>query len=163
MQNIKKILLYGAAVLGIILTVFAVGTMRLNDRAGKAGLNSQFPVAGASNTQGAISLEPQINDEAGVSIEAAPIEFSAAGPVKFNIIFTTHQGDLGFDLLKQAALFDNQGREYAPQSWDGGSGGHHLQGALIFPALPAATTKMRLVIKNIYGVAKRAFEWRLSQ
>lgn len=177
MQNIKKILLTGAAALGIILIVFAVGTMKVKNQDGETGLGSQSLVAGTSGARDIGNSEvnfnnppkldsenskPQINEEGGVSVETVLTELSAGAPVKFNITFTTHQGDLNLDLLKQAVLFDDQGKAYAPQSWDGGSGGHHLSGNLVFSSLPARTKKIKLVIKDIYGVAEREFEWELE-
>lgn len=109
-----------------------------------------------------LSLAPQINNEEGVLIEVAPTDFAPTQPIKFEITFTTHQGDLDFDLTKQAILYDENGNQYLPLSWDGGRGGHHLSGALIFPAISADAKNMKLIIKDIYGVAKRKFEWEIK-
>lgn len=102
------------------------------------------------------------NKEAGVSVEVTPIDFAPAEPIKFQIAFTTHQGDLNFGLTKQAILYDGQNRQYLPISWDGGSGGHHLEGILIFPALTEETKNIKLIIKGVYDVPERIFEWNLN-
>ena len=79
-------------------------------------------------------MQPQINEEGGVSAEVAPTGFELSNP-QFKITFTAHQGDLNFDLTKNAVLIDDKNNQYKPISWTGGSGGHHLAGQLIFPAI----------------------------
>ncbi len=47
-------------------------------------------------------------------------------------------------------------------SWDGPApGGHHASGTLSFPGLGAETRSFRLVLKDLYGVPERIFEWQL--
>jgi len=108
------------------------------------------------------TLQTLTNDEGGVTVEVTPINLEPGKPAQFEINFTTHQGDLNFDLLKQAVLTDGKNKQYSPATWDGGNGGHHLTGTLIFSALPAETKNIKLIIKDVYGVPERIFEWSLQ-
>lgn len=108
-----------------------------------------------------IELQPQANDEAGVSVEVSADKFDLINP-SFKITFTTHQGDLNFDITKISVLIDDQGRQYSPLNWDGGSGGHHLAGNLIFPAIDKNTKTIKLILKDIYGIEEREFLWNLE-
>ena len=62
----------------------------------------------------------------------------------------------------KSVLIDGAGSEYSPIGWQGGKGGHHLSGELIFPSLNSEVGNMRLVISDVYGVAERVFEWDLE-
>ena len=75
----------------------------------------------------------------------------------FDVSFTTHEGDLSFDLVKASRL-EIDGQILQAKSWDGGSGGHHLNGTLTFPGIEKKPTKMILRIENIAG-ANRTFTW----
>ena len=75
----------------------------------------------------------------------------------FEVSFTTHEGDLSFDLVKASTL-EIEGVVLPAKSWDGGSGGHHLSGTLTFPGLEKEPTKMVLKMANIAG-ADRTFTW----
>ena len=108
-------------------------------------------------------LEPRVNDEGGLSIEATPVDFSFSTPVKLKIDFTTHQGDLKFDLTKISYLLDDKNNKYVPASWDGGSGGHHLSGTLYFSEPIKDAKTIKFVIENVYNVEKRAFIWEIKQ
>ncbi len=141
MKNIKIILL-------IIIVLFLAGI-------------GYFAFNNGSN-QPAASLEPQVKDEGGVSIEVAPMDFSFSKPVKLKISFTTHQGNLDFDMTKISYLIDDKNNKYIPNSWDGGTGGHHLSGTLYFSEPVKNTKTMKLVIENVYGVEKREFFWEIN-
>lgn len=87
----------------------------------------------------------------------------------FKVAMDTHSVELAYDLTKTAILRINRGREYAPLSWDGGSGGHHLSGKLSFPATDASgqpvlaldVKVLELILKGIGGVPSRVFRWDL--
>jgi hypothetical protein len=49
-----------------------------------------------------------------------------------------------------------------PQTWEGGRGGHHLSGNLIFPTVSQDARSIKLIIKDIYGVSQREFLWALK-
>ena len=126
------------------------------------GASAYFALFNKSgNDKNAIALQPQINEEGGVSAEVAPTGFELSNP-QFKITFTAHQGDLNFDLTKNAVLIDDKNNQYKPISWTGGSGGHHLAGQLIFPAIAKNIKTIELVIKDVYGVKERKFFWDLK-
>ncbi len=101
------------------------------------------------------------NSEGGLSIDITPISIVSNKPLKFEVAFNTHQGDLVFDLTKQAQLLDDKNNRYQPTEWQGGRGGHHLSGLLIFPPISPAVKQIKLRLVDIYGVAERTFEWDL--
>ena len=115
-----------------------------------------------NKTQPSIALGLKVNEGGGLSIEAVPIDFSASKPVKLQIDFTTHQGDLNFDLTKISYLLDDKNNKYVPVSWDGGNGGHHLSGALLFSKPIRDTKTMIFIIENVYNVEKREFIWEIE-
>lgn len=125
------------------------------------GQNTQTQQPPANQNQSA-NLETKTNTAGGLVVDVTPIDLKPDNQIKLEIKFTTHQGDLNFDLLKQALLVDDKNQPYVPLSWDGGSGGHHLEGALIFPAVASDAKRIKLIIKNIYDIPEREFEWELN-
>lgn len=107
-------------------------------------------------------LLPEMNEGGGLSITVTPIDFSFEKPVQFKIAFETHQGDLNFDLTKISYLLDDKNNKYIPVSWEGGTGGHHLSGTLVFPEIPNNTKQIKLFIKNVYDIESRQFLWNLK-
>ncbi len=95
----------------------------------------------------------------GLTVEATPVKVEPGKPVQFDVALDTHQGGLDFDLAEQAVLIDGAGGEYSPIEWQGAKGSHHLSGRLVFPPLDSEAAGMALVIRNVYGVAERVFEW----
>lgn len=116
----------------------------------------------ANQTESRVDSKIQINDEGGVSVEVELIGFDPKEPVRFQITFNTHQGDLNFDLTKISFLVDDNGKEYPPLEWQGGSGGHHLSGVLVFPVLSGNQKMIKLIMRDIYGINKREFKWDLK-
>lgn len=110
--------------------------------------------------QNSQELQKQSAEETDVTVEVTPVMFSSAG-VDFTIRFTTHSVDLDFNLLEKAELQGNKVKTLQPISWDGGKGGHHLFGNLKFPSFNEKTSSMKLIIKDVAGVPKRIFEWKL--
>lgn len=147
MKNIKAILLIIAVLLLAGLGYFAL-------------LKNRTP---QEQVQPSTTLEPRVNNEGGVSVEATPVDFSFLTPVKLKIAFTTHQGDLDFDLTKISYLLDDKNNKYTPASWDGGSGGHHLSGTLSFSGVIKGAKTIKFVIENVYNIEKREFIWEIKQ
>ncbi len=129
-----------------------------NSQADKETVNLKPPQNETQNK----NFESRINDEGGVSIEVTPINFESGKQIQFEIAFTTHQGSLDFDLMQKSVLIDSLGNTYLPLEWQGGRGGHHLSGTLIFSPLKEGIKQFKLVIKNIYDVSERIFEWNLK-
>ncbi len=97
----------------------------------------------------------------GVTIAVTPQGQAGAGP-EFKITMDTHSQDLSDDLLKSAVLVDSAGNRHTPTAWDGaGPGGHHREGVLRFPPLPA-TSSMELQITRPKEQSPRTFRWQLQ-
>ena len=115
-----------------------------------------------NKAQPSITLSSKVNEGEGLSIEVEPVDFSPSEPVKLRIGFTTHQGDLNFDMTKVSYLLDDKNNKYVPSSWDGGSGGHHLSGALYFSEPIGNSKTMKFIIENVYNIEKREFLWEIK-
>ncbi|MBI2184036.1 MAG: hypothetical protein HYU39_03650 [Thaumarchaeota archaeon] len=126
-----------------------------------------FTSLGASTTAGAveaITLDSKASEENGLAVAVEPILFSFERELTFKIGLNTHSGDLNFDLTKLAYLQDSNGIVYTPVQWKGSSpGGHHREGELVFPPMSGKPVSMKLVLKGLYGVPSRVFEWRLTK
>ena len=109
-----------------------------------------------------VSLPSRSNTGGGLTIDVTPVSLEVDKPGQFNVKFTTHQGDLDFNLVEQAYLVDDKGNKYIATQWQGGTGGHHLSGQLIFSSIESEVTEVQLVINDIYGVKERVFEWDLG-
>lgn len=95
--------------------------------------------------------------EAVVKIKPLVCDEFCENEASFDVSFTTHEGDLSFDLVKISTL-EADGQILPAKNWDGGSGGHHLSGTLTFPGLNEEPEKMILRMRNIAG-ADRTFTW----
>ncbi len=125
--------------------------------------SSYAKINGAGITAGVSELPEKTNSENAATITAKPVDFGFGTPVKFYITLTAHQGSLDYDMAKVSVLLDAEGNSYQPVSWDGSPpGGHHRSGTLTFPALRGKTGNMKLIIKGIYNVPERLFEWTLA-
>lgn len=102
----------------------------------------------------------QSDDQGEVIVEVTPISLDAGKEVKFRVALDTHSVELAYDLMKTSKLVDDKGQSLVPFSWNGGSGGHHLNGELVFPSLATETKSAQLVIANISGFDRR-FIWNL--
>ena len=116
----------------------------------------------AADVDRAFVLAPLVNDQNSVTLEAEPLDFRLDEPVRFRLSFNTHQGDLNFDLTKISLLEDDRGNTFQPLRWEGSPpGGHHRKGVLVFPKLKAQTKWIKLIIRDVFDVPKRIFEWKL--
>lgn len=106
-----------------------------------------------------LSYQTQTNEEGEVGVSVTPLLFSK-DLSKFSMVLTTHSVELDYDLKEISVLADDQKNVYRALSWDGGRGGHHLKGTLIFPAFAKNTKAVKLVIRGIEGV-DRSFEWEM--
>lgn len=150
--NLKKIR-NGAILISIIFLLIAFGQIR-----GK----QKNPLSADLIQEKTPVLAVKTNNENGLSIEATPIDFFLEKPIQIEIKFTTHQGDLNFDLTKNAVLIDDKNQQYLPLTWSGGNGGHHLSGTLVFPTISKETKNIKLIINNVYNIKERIFEWNLE-
>jgi len=158
--NIKKIK-YGAMIGALIVLIFLF--FRIKNGVNNNDITIPNPLVDdqSNSVVQPISLPSRLNSEGNLSIEITPINFSFTEPLKFQVDLNTHQGNLDFDLTKQAFLIGNQNKKYQPLEWRGGQSGHHLSGILVFPALGENVKNIKLVMSNLYGVQERIFEWEL--
>ena len=93
-----------------------------------------------------------------VTLVAPP---SADTPVRVKVVLDTHSVGLDGIAFDQAvAVRAADGRDVAPTAIEEASGsGHHRQAVLVFPPAPAGP--LRLVVKDVGGVAERSFVWNL--
>jgi hypothetical protein len=85
-----------------------------------------------------------------VEIEAQPTNLSGDN-FSFKVWVNTHSGDLSYDFTKIANLSDGEGNIYKVLSWNGGLGGHHLVGDLVFEPLNNKTKKIKLSLSGVDG------------
>lgn len=97
--------------------------------------------------------------QAAVEVTVAPLAMDQAG-VRFSVALETHTVDLDYDFAALSMLTVD-GRSLAALRWEGGRGGHHLSGALVFPPLPRNARAVVLEISGIGGVVRR-FDWSVS-
>ncbi len=93
------------------------------------------------------------NSEAGVTITAVYLGNNA-----FDIKMDTHSGSLDYEMAKISYIRDSRGNIIKPESWDGGIGGHHLEGTLKFPKFDDSAG-FELVIQDVAGVKERVLKW----
>ncbi len=108
-------------------------------------------------------LSTKVNDKNYVTIEVTPIDFQFGQPLRFEIYVNTHQGDLNFDLTEISMLKGVGEEPMLPVSWEGSPpGGHHRNGTLVFPPVPSTVREIQLIIKDVYDIPERSFEWKLQ-
>lgn len=112
------------------------------------------------------AADTQTNVGGGVTVKVSRID--AIDAVAFTVVLDTHSVNLdAYDLVQLAVLRTPSGEEIAPLGWDAPAGGHHREGTLNFPATAADGTPLIqsdgghfvLVIRDIAGIAERAFHW----
>ena len=126
------------------------------------------PVA-ASTTDAAVvrqGAEPQTSVGGGVTVKVTRLDIPDA--VAFTVTLDTHSVNLdAYDLVRLAVVVAPSGEEVAPLAWEAPSGGHHREGTLLFPSATAdgspvlqpGIAAVVLVIRDVAGVAERAFRW----
>lgn len=106
------------------------------------------------------TYQTQKSEQNEISVEVTPISLRPNFDLKFKVVLDTHNVELDYDLMKIAKLTDDKGRNLKPLSWSGGSGGHHLSGELIFPAISKEVKFLELTISSIER-SDRKFRWDL--
>lgn len=94
-----------------------------------------------------------------VTLTAAP---AIGTPVKAKVTLDTHSVGLDSIAFDQVvAMRTPDGADIAPLAVEQAQGGgHHRSAVLVFPPLTSAGP-LRLVVKNVGGVAERSFVWEL--
>ena len=155
----RALVLAGAAT-AVGLLVAACGSATPQVAVPAASQNAGSTAAGGSQAT-------QSNEGGQVTID---VTWSGvgAGPV-FQVVMNTHSVDLdAVDLRQLVTLRVDGGAALQPAGWDAPKGGHHRSGTLTFPASTAdgsptigpGSHTIDLVIRDVAGVAERAFQWR---
>lgn len=105
---------------------------------------------GATATQSSV--------DKGVTVKATLKKL--AGPEwEFVVVLDSHVEELKDDLAQTAVLLVD-GREIRPSQWQApGSGGHHREGVLRFPAAGANPLAIELRIQRAGETGPRVFRW----
>lgn len=110
-----------------------------------------------------LKLQARENAANGLAVTVEPIRLTLGQPARFSVALNTHSGSLDTDLVKAAAVVDDRGNVHPANAWDGPPpGGHHRSGTLTFPPLGPETKSFRLILRDLYGVSERVFEWQLQ-
>jgi hypothetical protein len=107
-------------------------------------------------------LQELVDDRNAVTIKVTPEAFRFGEPLRFQVRFDTHEGNLDFDPATISYLEDGKGNVFRPLFWEGSApGGHHRSGVLTFPAVSNQTREIHLTLENLYGIPARTFDWTL--
>jgi hypothetical protein len=103
-----------------------------------------------------------------ITVDVTPLNLSnPSDNLIFEVAMNTHSVDLSMNLATLATLTTDTGITVQAISWDGPSGGHHVDGKLAFPAMKDGksildgTSKLTLTIINV-GAPSRVFVWQLK-
>jgi hypothetical protein len=123
----------------VMLTLWAVGSSQAQD-----GLTKQ-------DRQGPVSVS--------VTLRAAP---AIGAPLNAKVVLDTHSVALdGIKFEEAVALRMPDGTDITPAAVEQATGsGHHREAVLVFPPLEPPEN-VRIVVKNVGGVAERSFSWEL--
>lgn len=84
-------------------------------------------------------------------------------PIMAKVVLDTHSVGLDGVAFEQAvAIRTADGADVLPSAVEQASGGgHHREAVLVFPPSPQPS-RVRIVVKNVGGVAERTFTWESS-
>lgn len=94
-----------------------------------------------------------------VTLAALP---APGDPVRATVVLDTHSVSLDAIVLDKAVTIRMpDGSDVAPTAVEQATGsGHHRSAVLVFPPVDAAQT-LRMVVRDVGGVAERSFTWEL--
>jgi hypothetical protein len=116
----------------------------------------------AASSSGAEDAATKRDRQGPVTVALTLMDSSAAG-VKVRAALDTHSGSLdGIALEKAVSLRRPDGTEAPSAVEQATGGGHHRQAVVVFPAT-AGASEVRIVVKNVGGIAQRDFRWSLPQ
>lgn len=148
-------------ILLILLILLLLGAFLFSKRSGEEDVINQSSKFSQDKELKQLNYSAKENSEGDVTVKATPIELSSLDKVIFQVVLDTHSVPLEQDLKVASVLIDDNGKEYKPISWSGGSGGHHLLGELTFSAISKDSKSVKLIIKNIAGL-DRTFSWDIE-
>jgi manganese oxidase len=162
--------------LGLTLLLFTLAACRGNQQPTDTETGGQPPVALAPTAVAEEAPPPapvnltQSAEAGAVTIKATPLNLydSQATALNFEIVMDTHSVDLDVALAQMAFLRVGD-REIVATEWQAPAGGHHVEGALSFPAVDDSgqrwlqgATAVTLVIRDLAGIAERSFTWDMA-
>ena len=110
----------------------------------------------------------RVDEQGAVIVQASPLNLGIpADRLEFDIAMNTHSVDLSMNLAELATLTTDTGITIQPTTWNAPSGGHHVDGKLVFPSMQGGksilegASKLTLTIINV-DAASRVFEWELK-
>jgi len=136
-------------------------------RCGLWGLTLAFSLLSTSAYALTKSDLRRVNSEGPVEIAVVylnPLDTAGSSEMSFEVRMNTHSVNLeAYDMAKLSTLRIDDGTELAALGWfEPGGGGHHISGILKFTGAPSPAAKLiRLIIREVGGVAERSFEWTL--
>lgn len=108
------------------------------------------------------------DEQGAIFFEVTPLNLGTpADTLEFDVAINTHSVDLSMDLAALATLTTDTGSTVQATKWDAPSGGHHVNGKLIFPVMQDSksilegASKLTLTIVNV-DATSRVFEWELK-
>jgi len=105
------------------------------------------------------------NKQGPVRVAVTPQTLSqSANAWRFTVQFNSHVMEIAEDMVAVSSLSAGKADVERPTAWEGDPpGGHHRKGVLVFkPIIPMPAT-ITLHIREVGGVADRAFTWKLSK
>ena len=139
---------------GIIIALLILIMAAVSGCLSGTGPRTENPAAGVpTSTEKTSTDETRVNSEAGVTITAVNLGNNA-----FDIKLDTHSGSLDYEMARISYIRDSKGNMIKPESWDGGIGGHHIEGTLKFPKFDDSVG-FELVIQDVAGVKERVLKW----
>lgn len=127
---------------GLVMTLAAAWT---------AGVASGQEALTKTDRRGPVSVS--------VTLAALP---TVGAPIKVRVVLDTHSVGLdGIAFDSAVALRTADGTELAPTGVEAKGAGHHREAVVVFPPV-AVPGPVRIVVKDVGGVAERSFPWEVS-
>lgn len=101
--------------------------------------------ANEGSTLNPLRFSGQQQDLGAVTLWVEPVVVVPAEKIVFQVSMDTHSVNLEYDFTQVMSLTDSLEIKYAATEWDGGRGGHHLSGRLVFKPIG----EQELLAKNI--------------
>ncbi|MCL6096619.1 MAG: hypothetical protein M1444_02995 [Patescibacteria group bacterium] len=158
MKKYKNIKILSLVILGVAVGLLIFFVVKNNQKNISETKTSSKPIQQVQTTSS--KYAKQQNQEVEVTVEVTPLKLSSKENTVFDVSLNTHSVNLDKSLKDISVLEDNKGNIYNPISWSGGTGGHHIEGQLVFQSLSEGAKSVKLTIKQIGGV-DRIFKWSL--
>jgi hypothetical protein len=165
----RRYIILGALTL-VLLAGCAGQQLTATRNPGNESTTAASSASDAASSRSARTFGARVSDAGQVVVEVTPLnlgqsedtDVSSTG-LHFQVAMNTHSVELDHDLTRLTVLRTDQGDEILPLRWDGGQGGHHVNGTLYFPAVELNGVRwVEIVIRDVDGVPERVFRWDLE-